>query len=517
MAVRAHPTSYPAQPIEVAFQTALRRQHKDHDMACRFVRRRASAWLVASLILSGSTAGLAHAQDVSSGSPIAMSYAADAPPAADAAPPAQPAAPAPATAQSGAAASAAAESGAGCATCGSGGDGCDCCKLDCPAQDVKRLFADNCWLKCHDVTVQGFAEAGISARDGRRSPDGFNGPDGFNDRDGEIQLNQFYTTIQKALKDNECCWDWGYTVDVLYGTDYRFPLSRGLDARDSGTPKWHSDVRRFYGLALPQAYVEFGTSKLSYKVGHFYTLLGNEVVPAIGNTFYSHTYTFLYAIPFTHTGANATWKPNDQLTLVGGVNDGWDNFNDVNENVSFTSEAIFSAKDKHTTLTFANQIGNEPTGFGDFKNRYTQSIVLAHDWNDRMSYVIENADGWQSDGANRGTDTATWYGIDSYVTYKLNCCWTSALRFEWFRDNNGTRVAPPGDFQGGNVDSPPGFVGNFYDVTAGLQYKPTANIQIRPEIRYDWFQGRDLLGGAPYHNATNSHQWISSCDVIWQY
>ena len=124
------------------------------------------------------------------------------------------------------------------------------------------------------------------------------------------------------------------TLDVLSGSDYRYPLSRGLDARDDGTPKIHSDDRRFYGTAFPQAYAEFGTSCLSYKVGHFYTLLGNEVVPAIGNVFYSHSYMFLYAYPFTHTGALATYKANSQLTLVGGVNNGWDTFNDEDENIN---------------------------------------------------------------------------------------------------------------------------------------------------------------------------------------
>ncbi len=316
--------------------------------------------------------------------------------------------------------------------CASANDCEDCCKLTCPDQTVKRLFGDCCWLKCHDITVQGWAEAGYAWRDGSRNPDGFNGPDGFNDRDEEFQLNQFYTTIQKALKDNDCCWDWGFTVDLLYGSDYRYPLSKGLDARDDGTPKWHTDDRRLYGLALPQAYLEFGTKALSYKAGHFYTLLGNEVVPAIGNVFYSHTYTFLYAYPFTHTGFLATYKPSDQLTIVNGINEGWDNFDDTDENVGYTGEAIFTAKDKHTTLTYAWQFSNEPivSGGNPTANpnarhgRFIESTVLAHDWNDRTSYVIESCFGSQSAGEAEG-DTATWYGIDSYVTYKLNCCWTA--------------------------------------------------------------------------------------------
>ena len=174
----------------------------------------------------------------------------------------------------------------GCNSCGC--DSCDShrwlnligdqCPLTCPDQTTKRLFENNCWLKCEGITVTGYVDAGISGRDQPRG-DGFNGPDGFPDRDNEFQLNQIDTVVSKAVKPVACDWSWGFTIETLFGTDYRYPLARGLDAHDNGTPKWYIDNRKFYGVALPQAYLEFtqGT-KLDCKIGHFYTLLGNEVV-----------------------------------------------------------------------------------------------------------------------------------------------------------------------------------------------------------------------------------------------
>jgi len=107
------------------------------------------------------------------------------------------------------------------------------------------------------------------------------------------------------------------------------------------------------------------------------------------------------------------------------------------------------------------------------------------------------------------------------VTYKLNCCWTGAGRFEWFRDSDGTRVAPVGDFAtpvNNNVASAGGFAGSFYDITYGLNYHPNANVQFRPEIRYDWYSGsRNANGNLPYLAGTSNHQWIYSTDIIWQY
>jgi hypothetical protein len=442
--------------------------------------------------------------------------------------PATPGAPAPAAA---APAAPATDSGAACTSCGGGSCGCqDYCKLTCPDQTIKRLFGDCCWLKCHDITVQGWGEAGYAWHDGTRNPDGFNGPDGFNDRDGEFLLDQLYVTAQKALKDNDCCWDWGFQVDFFFGSDYRYPLEKGLDARDDGTPRWHTDDRRLYGFNLPQAYLQFGTKALYYKVGEMYTYMGNEVVAPVGNVFYSHTYTFLYAIPFTHTGVSATYVPNDQLTISNMIIEGWDTFNDTDENPGYMGQVIFTAKDKHTVLTIdwidsmepivSGGNPNPPDGVNAHHNRFVITPVLSHDLNDRLSYEIDGTWGCQAAGEAEG-DTSTWGGVASIQTYKLNCCWTAGMREEWFRDTDGTRVAPVGDFAtpvNNNVASAGGFAGNFNDWTWGLNYHPNANVQFRPEIRYDWYDGqRNVAGNLPYRAGTSNHQWIYSTDMIWQY
>ncbi|HEX3999998.1 MAG TPA: outer membrane beta-barrel protein [Pirellulales bacterium] len=442
-------------------------------------------------------------------------------------PAAAPAAAAPAAAPAAPDCSAAAPAAApSCNSCGCDSCGCgtgwlwllgDQCPLTCPDQTTKRLFENNCWLKCHNITVTGLIDAGVAARDGSRG-DNFLGPDGFDDRDYEGQLNQIDTVIAKAVKPQECCWDWGFTIETIYGTDYRYPLARGLDAYDNGSPKWNTDPRNFYGLALPQAYLEFSVgTKFDYKVGHQYTLLGYEVVNPSGNFFYSHTYTFLYAYPFTQTGVVGTYTQNDYVTWNYGINEGWDNFNDTDENISYTGGVTIKSCDKKTTLAWFFQEGNEPiTGVtGPDANRYVNSIVLTKNLTDRTTFVLENADGFQSRGARDG-GTSSWFGLTDYLTYKVNCCWTAGLRSEWFRDTNGTRVAPVGDFDtpNGNTASVGGFEGNFYDVTLGANYKPNGNLTVRPEIRYDLFNGSDLNGVKPYLSGTSNHQWVYAVDAV---
>ena len=48
--------------------------------------------------------------------------------------------------------------------------------------------------------------------------------------------------------------------------------------------------------------------------------------------------------------------------------------------------------------------------------------------------------GLQEAGAVDGSN-AYWYGVDQYLYYTINDCWKAGGRFEWFRDEDGTRSA----------------------------------------------------------------------------
>jgi hypothetical protein len=448
------------------------------------------------------------------------------------APPAPKTAPTPPPAAEPAAPAAAAPAAADAGSCGCG-CGCDNghrwtnllgdqCKLDCPDVKTNRWFDPDChpWLKCENITVTGWIEAGISGHDGPRG-DGYNGPDGFADRDGELQVNQVYTTIQRAVKPtDECTWVTGFTIDTLVGSDYRYPLSRGLDAQDNGNPRIYFDDRKFYGEAIPQAYLEVANTKWDFKIGHWYTLLGNEVVIPTGNFFYTHNYSFLYAYPFTHTGVLGTYTKDDYVTYNIGVEQGWDNFDDTDHGVGVIGGVTVKSCDKKTTLAYFFEDSREPIAgvTGPDANRFTNSIVVTENLTDRTTLVLENADGFQADGNGHGGD-ASWFGFTSWLTYQMNCCWTTGFRAEWFRDTNGTRVAPVGDFTvpptpGANTASSGGFAGDFTDYTYGFNYKYSGNLTLRPEIRYDMYDPNGGTGPKPFSSGTSNHQWVYSCDAI---
>ncbi len=357
-------------------------------------------------------------------------------------------------------------------------------------------------------------------------PSRFNGPVTFYDRSGEAQLSQLYLIVEKAADPTSCDWNLGYRMDLLYGTDYRFNISRGLSANDNFTAKW--DSSRFYGLDMPQLYIDLAKNDWSIKIGHFYTIIGYEVVTAPDNFFMTHAYTMQYGEPFTHTGALVSKKVNDQLTLMGGVTFGWDNFEDVYDNLSFLGGATFTASDGNSKLAYALSVGEEEVTFGTVSpddTRFVQSIVYSRTLTDRLNYVFQSDIGNQQNANGTGS-TAQWYGINQYMFYKIDCCWTAGVRAEWFRDDDGYRVAPAGDYArtGQSPNSNPasvgGFEGNFFALAAGLNYKPSdnPNLIVRPEVRWDHFDGRGVNGQPdPFDDGNSDDQFLYGVDFIYLY
>ena len=88
--------------------------------------------------------------------------------------------------------------------------------------------------------------------------------------------------------------------------------------------------------------------------------------------------------------------------------------------------------------------------------------------------------------------------------------WKLGTRFEWFRDEDGTRV---GLGRPANPNTPP-LPGNYFSLTAGANYTPTANLAVRPELRWDFTS--DTARPA-FNDGRKNSQLLLGCDVIWKY
>jgi hypothetical protein len=364
------------------------------------------------------------------------------------------------------------------------------------------------FLQRYGITLGGWIEQGITYN--TEAPrDRFNGPVACNDRDREYQLNQLWFFLNRSINTEGCGWDIGGRIDMIYGTDFRYGINRGLEDRINS-------LDQYYGLVIPQAYGEIGINNLSVRVGHFAGILSYEQVPAVANFFYSHSYTMCYSDPILVTGALATYKLSDNWSATAGFHRGWMKWEDNNHDLNFMGGVTWTSSDKKGALTFAVDNGaDDPAGE---KNRFLYTVIARRQITDKFLYVLQHDLGVENNGAPAGED-ARWYSLAQYFLYTINPCWSAGLRFEWFRDEDGTRVAGVGNLVPGHGwNAPPGFAGDFYELSWGVNWRPTPNLLFRPEVRWDWYNGTtNLAGKLPFDDGNSDSQVLLGMDMIVTY
>lgn len=351
------------------------------------------------------------------------------------------------------------------------------------------------------IELGGWVDAGFSAL-GNSPGDRFNGPITFNDRNLEGQLNQLWLYLERQIDPDACGIDLGGRVDVMYGTDAVF-----IQARDGLEEHW-DQANRFYQAALPQFYLDGGWDGWTVRAGRFFTPLGYESPAAPDNFFYSHSYEMQYGKPLTHFGA-LFGKSLGQWSVQAGVHRGNDQFDDTDglDALNFLGGLGYTGCAGCFTAEYALTATEEGPGANDYIHSIVAKLLLTPE----LQYVLVNNYGqtW-----NQATEsTAVWYGINQYLTCTLTTDLAAGLRFEWFRDLDGTRVHGIRD---GNT-LPLGVSGDFYAITFGLNYTPLDNLRLRPEVRWDFF---DPIGDGvplPYDAGQRDRQFLFAIDVLYTF
>ncbi len=117
----------------------------------------------------------------------------------------------------------------------------------------------------------------------------------FNNYANRVQLQQQWLWAQKVADGSEGL-GLGGRIDYLYGTDAPDTQAFGI-ANNHWDNSW--DNGGAYGHALPQVYFEAAYGDTSVKVGHFFTIIGQEVVqpPVTSSTVVSSRSTTLSRSP----------------------------------------------------------------------------------------------------------------------------------------------------------------------------------------------------------------------------
>lgn len=397
------------------------------------------------------------------------------------------------------------------------------CKLKCdPSCGCGGLGLLDAWLTVKPIRSM---KAGLKNRFGIESggwvqlgytanandpTDNYNGPLLMNDRAGEAMMNELWLYFSRPVDTGGDGFDIGGRVDLLYGTDWRAALYHGFGLEDR-----INGQDQLYGFSPAQFYAEVGINNLSIKAGRMTGILGYEVIPPMLGFFYSRSYALCYGEPILITGAMASYKLGDQVTLLGGGHRGVHRFEDNNNKVNFQGGVMWTSCDERTSLAYAMDVGQNDflTGLFGLEDEYIHSFVFKYQLTPRALYVLQHDLG-AGNGVN-GYQDAEWYSVGQYLLYTLNEKWSAGARLEWFRDDDGTRVLGLGNLPARGWGAAPGFNGAFTSLTVGLNWKPKINILVRPEIRWDWYDGTtNLVGQLPFDDGNSSDQFTAAVDAV---
>jgi hypothetical protein len=372
---------------------------------------------------------------------------------------------------------------------------------------LQQLF-DSWGFKNAPITIQGFVEAGYMYD--TSSPRIDEGPDfqAFDGYKNRLLLDQADLQILKAPTASATKFDWGFTLEGGFGSDFAFTHSNGMmDSRAGGPPQNQSDIL--------QAYLSFNIpvlGGLTLNAGKFVTPLGVEYINPTENAFFSHSYGFTYGIPLTQTGITGQATFGAFQVLVG-ITRGWDqSIKDSNGDPDFLGEVVYTLNPKWKLTGNLSEGPEAPHGVGPGVQALPGDD--SHWWT-----VFDGNAAWTvSDQLNvtfggdygdaphdkfaSNTGAAQWYGLTAYAAYTLNSYLIANARGEWYDDTDGFTVA--------------GVHTSIYSATAGVTVKPFPNnnylqyLEIRPEIRYDY--ATKPIFGSGQHSQLNL-----ASDVIMQY
>ncbi|MEO8268385.1 MAG: outer membrane beta-barrel protein [Aureliella sp.] len=327
-------------------------------------------------------------------------------------------------------------------------------------------------------TVGGWSEVGYhTANNAGTGILGNGAPANFNNYASHVQLQQQWLYAEKVA-DGSNGLGFGGRIDYLYGTD-------APDTQAFGIPNGHWDNTWdngfAYGQAMPQLYAEAALGKLSVKAGHFFTIIGNEVVAATGNFFYSRQFTFYNAEPFTHTGALTTYKLSDDTSIWNGYVMGWDSGFENNGDAylgGFSHKLSDKASLIYTTAwgRFNDKLivnGNHVAERGQIN-----SMIFSYAVSDKLNYINQNDYLYTQDAG--GASVRNTFGTIHYLLYTVNDKITLGSRSEWF--NYSSQIQ--------NIHNQ-----DLLNQTFGVNYRANANLVFRPEVRWVWDKDNVAVNG----------------------
>lgn len=270
----------------------------------------------------------------------------------------------------------------------------------------------------------------------------------------------------------------GGLVNLTTGQDAATVASAGLGAAAAGSNN------SSHTFDVTQAYVSYATGSLTVIGGKFATLAGAELITSPSNKNYSRAWMFGWG-PYTHTGLRATYVINDMFSLIGGVNNGWDQ---VNSTASGKTAELGFTITPNSMFSLATSYYQGKEVAATVGARKYLDMVGTLNATDKLNFVFDYADGSQENATlTTGLNgTAKWNSLAIYANYQINDAWRVSYRNENFDDKDGYRSSLTYTTALGGT----GVLGNpvaqrLKSNTFTVGFMPIKHLELRGEVRLD--------------------------------
>ena len=320
---------------------------------------------------------------------------------------------------------------------------------------------------------------------------------------GEFNMQQFAVILAKQPKEG-----FGGYVNMTAGQDAATIASMGLGAPSTVNDSSHN-------ADLTQAYGSYAQGGLTVIAGKFATLAGEELITSPSNFNYTRAWMFGWG-PYTHTGVRATYVVNGLVTLVAGVNNGFDQVSSQTNGktgefaIDLAPNSMFSLD---TSYYRGKGMMSAMPGTGSYLD-----MIGTFNATPKLTFVADYANARQDDALLTGTGAlagsnilngqilsantsvnAKWHSLALYVNYHIDDLWRVAYRNENFDDPQGFRS---------------GISQRLMSNTLTLGFAPVKNTELRAEIRQDKSSGDNFLNA---DGTGKSTQMTYAMEAVYQF
>jgi hypothetical protein len=283
-------------------------------------------------------------------------------------------------------------------------------------------------------------------------PDGDASYRNFDTRHNQFRLNMAQMWLAKAPTSSSRA---GYKLKVSGG-----PATTIVQSLEPGGSDLLQNIEEgFVSYLAPMG------KGLQFDLGKFVTQHGAEVIEAKDNWNYSRSLLFALAIPYYHAGVRATYAPNDKVSFMGILVNGWNNVSENNSGKTFGAMMTLKPTSSFTLVENFMAGPEQADNTHDWRKLYDTTATLTV--NPKFS-LMANYD--------YGTDTlageaAHWQGIAGYAKLQANKWFAISPRFELYDDPSG--------FTTGTAQT-------LKEVTTTFELKPMDSFIWRIEYRTDF-------------------------------